>query len=180
MICCIFLSSAPPRSGSCISLSIVSRGMRPAIRRSFPAGLVASHSVTSKWGWHWTRDQMKQMRRETPYREREEIERSGWSEEELRECVWESQASSCRSSARSFWLALKNTGEEMRVEWEVKRQAEGGSDGVGCTQVTSCHGERGTGLPRCSAGWEASSDTAAVIWELTGRRRGRGEDSCWG
>lgn len=51
-----------------------------------------------------------------------------------------------------FLARFKKHGEEMRMEWEVKRQAEGGSDGMGCTQVTSCHGERGTGLPRCSAG----------------------------
>lgn len=56
-----------------------------------------------------------------------------------------------------FWPALKThsgNGE----------QRDGGG-----LQVTSCHGERGTGLPWCSAGWEASSGIMAAVWELTGR-----------
>lgn len=58
----------------------------------------------------------------------------------------------------------------MRGKWG---DGEGESDGIGCMQVTSCHRERGTGPWQCSAGWEATSDTATAIWELTGRKGGK-------
>lgn len=46
----------------------------------------------------------------------------------------------------------KNTAEKMRGKWEIKEMGEGGCDRMGCTQVTSCHGERRAGFQCCSVG----------------------------
>lgn len=114
-ICQILFSSAPPRSVTCISQSRASGCMRRVISQSFPAGLVASHSVTSKCGRPRNMDKetdsgIKWNRQEEgPRIEKEEIEKSGWRDKELRAVWW-----SHRPARVGHLLALKNT----QRKWE--------------------------------------------------------------
>lgn len=124
------------------------------IKQNFP------HTVTLRWEGPCDvdKDHIRQM--------------TGWGQTERgnREELWERAVSEPYAARAGHRHAPK----DMRRKWEIKGQTQR----KGCMQVTSCHGGRRTGLWRCSAGWEASSDTAAAIWELTGRE-GEKADKKW-
>lgn len=81
--------------------------------------------------------------------------------------AWLSQRSGPGGHLPAHLAHLKNTQGKWKGKWENK--TIGWRDGVGYMQVTSWRRGDTNRAPMMLWGWEASSGSAAAIWELTGR-----------